>query len=134
VKERPTSGGTIHPDDGRDFETLPSQSLYHKETLAVKGVCHCEVAKTCDFKFRKSVEPTPPPAPAPSDDARAGGRLRALLLLLIRPQSLPLRLKRVPGTETNMLVLSEQRVQWVTKCSDHWAEPGRIFEQQAAFL
>jgi hypothetical protein len=70
AKERPTLGGTIHPDHGRDLQTLPSQSRYQKEILAVKGASG--VAKTNDFKFRNNVETQPPPAPAPSNDARAG--------------------------------------------------------------
>jgi hypothetical protein len=69
VKECPTLGGTIHPDHGRDLQTLPSQSRYQKEILAVKGVSG--VAKTNDLQFCNSVEPPPPPAPAPSNDARA---------------------------------------------------------------
>jgi hypothetical protein len=46
----------------------------------------------------------------------------------------PLHLKRVLGTEINMpvLVLGERRMQWVAKCSNHWAKPGRIFEKQTA--
>jgi hypothetical protein len=91
LSERPTSGGTIHPDHGRDLQTLLSQSRYHEEIQAAKArrrervewrpgqlqvgkISDFKFRKTRDFKFRKSVEPPPPPAaPAPNDDARAGG-------------------------------------------------------------
>jgi hypothetical protein len=33
VKEPLTSGGTVHPDHGRDLQTLMSQSWYHEEIL-----------------------------------------------------------------------------------------------------
>jgi hypothetical protein len=37
----------------------------------------------------------------------------------------------VPGRGLNMLALGEWRVQCVAICSYHWAELGKIFEQQA---
>ncbi len=48
-------------------------------------------------------------------------------------QSQPLHLKSVPGTDINTFVLGDWRVHGVAKCSNHWADPGRIFERQVAF-
>jgi hypothetical protein len=78
------------------------------------------VAKTCDFKFHKRVEPPPPPALASNDDARAGDHdngsgscccSRAANQAQGPWQSLPLCLKCVPGMDINMLALCDQRVQ-----------------------
>jgi hypothetical protein len=44
----------------------------------------------------------------------------------------PLRPNRRGVGRARELVLGEWRVQWLAKCNNHWATPGRIFERQAA--
>jgi hypothetical protein len=110
VKECPTSGGTIHPEHVRDLQILLSQSLYHEKILAVKGVAQeWRTLMTSNFVRASSV------------------RLR-----------LRLHQTTTPGQATMMMAWgAAATVNPATPPprvlgSNHWAEPDRMFEQQAA--